>query len=286
MTRWLLSLSLLLVLWPLQVQAYESLGKVEDAANPGGQVGVPMLCTRQDTLASSTSTDGDYGDCKQTTAGRIYTDADTELPAPALLTDNTANPTVPGVATFNMCWDVVGQNWDRCVSGINYNEDVASAGGEQVTIVGAIRTDTLSSQTSANGDYSTLVTDSINRLWIRDGNPCMDPARISSVKISTSASGNVEQVALQSGQTIYVCGFDVIAGAATAVKFVYGTGTACATGQTDLTGAWSFAANGGVVHNNSGAVQFKTASANALCTNNSGANSIQGLLTYVQTATP
>lgn len=36
----------------------------------------------------------------------------TELPTPAALADNTANPTVPGVASFSMCWD--GANWDRC----------------------------------------------------------------------------------------------------------------------------------------------------------------------------
>ena len=37
--------------------------------------------------------------------------ADTELPAAAALADNTANPTVPGVAAFGMVWD--GANWDR-----------------------------------------------------------------------------------------------------------------------------------------------------------------------------
>lgn len=36
----------------------------------------------------------------------------TELPAAAALADNTANPTVPGVGSFMMCWD--GTNWDRC----------------------------------------------------------------------------------------------------------------------------------------------------------------------------
>lgn len=35
----------------------------------------------------------------------------TELPAAAALADNTANPTVPGVAAFLMVWD--GSTWDR-----------------------------------------------------------------------------------------------------------------------------------------------------------------------------
>jgi len=36
---------------------------------------------------------------------------DTELPAAAALTDNFANPTVPGVGAFGMLWD--GATWDR-----------------------------------------------------------------------------------------------------------------------------------------------------------------------------
>jgi len=37
--------------------------------------------------------------------------ADTELPAAAVLADNTANPTVPGVSAFGMAYD--GSTWDR-----------------------------------------------------------------------------------------------------------------------------------------------------------------------------
>lgn len=43
--------------------------------------------------------------------------ADTELPAAATLADDTSNPTVPGVASFNMCFD--GTNWDRCVKAVD-----------------------------------------------------------------------------------------------------------------------------------------------------------------------
>lgn len=39
---------------------------------------------------------------------------DTELPAAAALADATVNPTVPGVASFLMCWN--GTTWDRCQS--------------------------------------------------------------------------------------------------------------------------------------------------------------------------
>jgi hypothetical protein len=40
---------------------------------------------------------------------------DSELAAPAALADNSANPTVTGIATYNMCFD--GATWDRCPTG-------------------------------------------------------------------------------------------------------------------------------------------------------------------------
>lgn len=50
------------------------------------------------------------GSAVTVTSGTVT--ADTELPAAAALADNTANPTVPGVGAFLMCFD--GSTWDRC----------------------------------------------------------------------------------------------------------------------------------------------------------------------------
>jgi hypothetical protein len=47
--------------------------------------------------------------------------ADTELPTGAALADNTANPTIPGVAAFLMCYD--GSTWDRCQGGLSDTDD-------------------------------------------------------------------------------------------------------------------------------------------------------------------
>jgi hypothetical protein len=60
-----------------------NLGKAEDAAHTSGDVGVLALAVRQDTLANSTSTDGDYGAIKLTTAGRVYTSATVDAALPA-----------------------------------------------------------------------------------------------------------------------------------------------------------------------------------------------------------
>lgn len=88
------------------------LGKAEDAAHASGDTGVMSLCVRRDTAATLATTDGDYNPCATDANGRLWTNADTELPAAASLADATSNPTVPGVGAFNMCWN--GTTWDRC----------------------------------------------------------------------------------------------------------------------------------------------------------------------------
>jgi hypothetical protein len=44
----------------------------EDTANADGQLGYHLLTVRQDVIASSTSTDGDYGSVKASTDGAVY----------------------------------------------------------------------------------------------------------------------------------------------------------------------------------------------------------------------
>ncbi len=67
-----------------------------------------------------TYTEGIPAPCSQDLNGATRTTAtfsgslDTELPAPSALADSTANPTVPGVGTFNMCWNTATSLWDRC----------------------------------------------------------------------------------------------------------------------------------------------------------------------------
>ena len=96
--------------------------------------------------------------------------------------------------------------------------------------------------------------------------------------ISTASSGNVQLVALTSGQTIYLCDFTIMAGGTVGVQLIYGTGTACATGETDMTGVLPLVVNSGWTHNYGG--RLKTAEANALCIELSGAVQVDGVATY------
>lgn len=50
--------------------------------------------------------------------------------------------------------------------GTQYAEDDASAGAESLTLAGAVRRDTPASSSGTAGDYSTINTDSVGRLWV------------------------------------------------------------------------------------------------------------------------
>jgi hypothetical protein len=103
------------------------LGKAEDAAAADGDTGVAVLAVRRDAASSGVGADGDYAN---------------------LSVDSTGALRVTG-----------------SVSGTQYAEDAASAGAENLTLAGAVRQDTISSNTSANGDYTYLKTTAEGRLY-------------------------------------------------------------------------------------------------------------------------
>jgi hypothetical protein len=111
--------------------------------------------------------------------------------------------------------------------------------------------------------------------------PCLNP---NIPKIAKTLTATGEQVALTTGQTIYVCGFyATLGGTAPTVKLQYGTGTNCGTGSVDLTGAFAPAPNGTPLTMSSGGTIAATAVSNALCIVLAGTTpTIAGLLTYVK----
>src|SRR3990167_2260126 len=111
---------------------------------------------------------------------------------------------------------------------------------------------------------------------------CADETQVTSVVISTATSGNVELVAISGTTVVFVCGFNVIAGGTVGVQFISGTGSACATGETNKTGVYPLVVNSGIAVGNGGAMQFKGAAGEAVCVELSAAVHIDGLLTYVQ----
>lgn len=111
---------------------------------------------------------------------------------------------------------------------------------------------------------------------------CGDHGQVVTVAISTAGIGNTQLVALTAGQTIYICGIVVMAGGTTNVTLSYGTGVQCQTGNVDLTGAMPLIAQVGWVEPNTGAMQYKAASGNAFCIENTAAVQVSGSLKYIK----
>lgn len=112
-----------------------ALSKSEDAAASSGDQGIQALLVRQDTLASSTSADGDYGSFKSNASGELYvTDA--------------------GLRTT--------------LSALSKAEDAVAASGDQGIQALAVRKDAQGSNVSADGDYSSLQTWSEGSLKVVD----------------------------------------------------------------------------------------------------------------------
>lgn len=99
-----------------------------------------------------------------------------------------------------------------------------------------------------------------------------------SAAVNDSASGLTQVVAAASGKSIYVTGYTVVTAAAVSVQWEYGTGTACGTGTTALTGPMSFAANGGAAAHQT----LFVPSGDALCLNLSAAVQVGGSVSYAQ----
>ena len=156
------------------------------------------------------------------------------------------------------------------------HDSAASATGPQV--MGSGKNTTLPTAVT-DGDATRLMTDLFGRLTPK--NICEDPDLVSSVVISTATSGNVQLVALSGSTVVTVCGFNVVSTGTVAVQFISGTGSACATGETDKTGAMPFVANGGI-NTGFGNKIFSGAAGEAVCVELSAAIQIDGVLTYVQ----
>ncbi len=103
-----------------------------------------------------------------------------------------------------------------------------------------------------------------------------------SAAINTASSGYTQLVPLIGGRAVYVCGYTFVSTSALAVKFGYGTGSACATGTVDMTGAMAVAANGGVVNPVGAVPTLITPNSQAFCVNISVSTQVSGHITYGQ----
>lgn len=118
-----------------------NLGKAEDSPHTTGDVGVQVLARRADTASSSTATDGDYA--------TLNTDADGKLWVNAVISSAAITSVIPGTGATNL----------------GKAEDAPHTTGDVGVQVLARRSDTASSSSTTDGDYSTLNTTASGKLW-------------------------------------------------------------------------------------------------------------------------
>lgn len=241
-----------------------------------------------ETLITSTNTKLDT----------VISSVNTELPAAAALADATANPTVPGVASFNMCFN--GTTWDRCAKSTAGNGAVDSS-TQRVTIANDstgtvnatqataanlnIRPDT----SGATGAAPPARADFVGGLGAGatggfvTGIPVADT--FANVNVSTATTTLL--VTGVSGRHVRISSLSLITAAANNVALISGTGATCGTGTTGMNGGttaasgWNFAANGGITQGNGlGTINRTNATGDSVCIVTSAATQLSGRLAY------
>ena len=103
-----------------------------------------------------------------------------------------------------------------------------------------------------------------------------------SAKIDVSTATTTQLVALSSSKKIYVTAWDVIAAGTGNIKLVYGTGSNCGTGTTDLTGNYNLTAQAGISKGSGLGPVIVVPASQALCATTSAAVQMSGSVAYTQ----
>ena len=184
----------------------------EDAPNASGDVGIHVLAVRQDTLATSTSNNGDYADFKVNALGELYVhdtdvlaklgDIDTSLNNIETSTSNmdtslnnietsTSNmdTSLNNIETSVGNIDTDTTNIDNKLGALSKSEDAAHSSGDQGIMALAVRNDADAVLTSNNLDYSPIAVDSAGRLKVMS-TEAMEGAEQYSVTDALAAGGD------------------------------------------------------------------------------------------------
>jgi hypothetical protein len=103
-----------------------------------------------------------------------------------------------------------------------------------------------------------------------------------SAAINVATGTTTQLVALSSGLKIYVTSYDVIAAGTGNITFEYGTGSACGTGTTVLTGAYNLTAQAGIAKGTGLGPVLVVPASNALCVLTTASVQMSGSVAYTQ----
>lgn len=135
--------------------------QAEDDAHTTGDTGNFVLAVRQDTLASSTSADGDYAAFKVNSDGALYIDGSNStqpVSGTVAVSSVGGTVTVSNGGTFAVQVDGDALTALQLIDDIVHAEDAAHVSGDSGAFVLGVRNTALADLTSADGDYSPIAT--------------------------------------------------------------------------------------------------------------------------------
>lgn len=209
---------------------------------------------------------------------------------------NTIRVTVANDSTGNIATIGTSVTPGTAAANLGKAEDAAHSSADVGVMDLTVRDDYPPAATAGtSGDYQPLLTDEAGAVYARIGGggsgatqPWTPYINCDSTAVyDTNTNGSTELVALTSNQYVRVCGYQISQSTTTtvSVKLVYGTGTACATGETAMTPNYPIQAATstgpiGLVVMTPGFTGLKTAISNALCIKTNAAVSVQAIVWY------
>lgn len=183
----------------------------EDDPFTNGDSGMATLLVRQDTLAVSTSTDGDYGSFKSNNLGELYvhdTSALAQLVSANSTLTNIKSDTASivtntaSIATSSSTTATNTTTISNTLTALSKAEDAPAANADQGIQVLAVRKDAEGTNVSTDGDYSSLQTWSEGSLKVVDiANGSMLQQQISvtntATQLPTAALANRKSLMIQ-----------------------------------------------------------------------------------------
>jgi len=100
--------------------------------------------------------------------------------------------------------------------------------------------------------------------------------------LNMSTATTTQIVALTASQRVYICSAVIMAGGTANVKLVGGTGTNCATGQTDLSANYPLTAQTGLSRGSGVGMIWKSVAGDAVCVTSSAAVTVAIDVTYTK----
>lgn len=159
-------------------------------------------------------------------------------------------------------------------------EDAPHTSGDVGNLCLVVRSDEATLNTDANGDYSTLLTDNTGRLWVNSMLSASDigdegsPRQVAFKAINVDGADSDEIIAAVGGFRQKILTYVVVCDGATTITFED-------TDGTDLSGAISLAANGGISANSSVVGLMQTSVGKGVKLLKSAAVNCDGHISYV-----